>query len=652
MSICYVNVYTGNDANDGSSWAQAKLSIPDSGFDEVRIAKTPEPTSLGIDATFTYGSDIIELASPLTELIDEAVGNTWTGAGTGVTMGTNTNRKYGTSSQQVSITSSFSTGKIAYKALASTKDLSGYTRLSFWFNSSNYTNHNIRGFRIALCSDANGDTIVNSYPINDAISSNSIHLFEVYEAGGFGSTINSIALYVDNTHTSTVAIRINMIIAGNDLSLKSLIGKSNSGVNKFYGIRAIVGTDVYIDDGTSNNASNNGYSDETETTTAYVVMPATYAYKGGSNNEISVPNATVMDILGGWNTGTDEQDGLTWVDGICVSRTFITIGLSTECKFERFGAVRYNRMISHQGLGSMNYLYFTALRITLSGISVTIGTSSDINSEWYGYNNYGSSSGTYIFSVSRLDAGYFNIEASANNPIGSTAGIFNVTSGFLYFKNLRLINNNSRALTITYSEDSTTTRMNNIIEDSTIIDNGVYISVVHGYITFINCELNNVGMFGGGELRNCSYSDMFGNSIAILNTITGEQKYLKNTSEIWTWQTVEKRGADPGAWHITFSSFGIIRYNSQAVLIGEIAVEEGVEITIRVWIKANTVSNEQRLIIRKVFNPVEDDMEQVFDSTSWKEYAFTFIPTYTGVVRIELQSEVGGVYVGSLNITI
>ena len=79
MAIIYVDLENGNEANDGSSWALAKKYYQLRETMKLELPKTPDPINTGIQATFERQSDTVILSSAITETIDQAIGNTWTG---------------------------------------------------------------------------------------------------------------------------------------------------------------------------------------------------------------------------------------------------------------------------------------------------------------------------------------------------------------------------------------------------------------------------------------------------------------------------------------------------------------------------------------------------------------------------------------------
>lgn len=72
MTIRYVDLYNGDDSNDGSSWANAWKTVTGGATaarlvtgDEIRVSKTPDPVSVG-NATWTDCNKLVELAAART----------------------------------------------------------------------------------------------------------------------------------------------------------------------------------------------------------------------------------------------------------------------------------------------------------------------------------------------------------------------------------------------------------------------------------------------------------------------------------------------------------------------------------------------------------------------------------------------------------
>ena len=90
MTVYYIDLDSGSDSNDGTSWAQAWLTITSGANvnnigpgDEIRVSKTPDPVSIG-SATWTDLSATVTLSSAQTATVDNCE-SIWTANGTGDT---------------------------------------------------------------------------------------------------------------------------------------------------------------------------------------------------------------------------------------------------------------------------------------------------------------------------------------------------------------------------------------------------------------------------------------------------------------------------------------------------------------------------------------------------------------------------------------
>ena len=112
----------------------------------------------------TKGSQTLNLPANSVKLIDDCESG-WTGA-TNITVGysTTTSKIIGTNALKLTPAAGFLTGKMAYKTLASTLDLSAFKALGFWAYLPTCTT--TEAYEIYLCSDANGDTPVATFSLN------------------------------------------------------------------------------------------------------------------------------------------------------------------------------------------------------------------------------------------------------------------------------------------------------------------------------------------------------------------------------------------------------------------------------------------------------------------------------------------------------
>jgi hypothetical protein len=350
----YLDPENGNDANDGSSWANAwktwtlgATAARITAGDTIRIAKSPDEVNSGVNATFTYGSIDVTLASALTLDISNCDSD-WT-ASANVTRTTSTNSSYyteGSACQKFAIASGFTTGLVAYKAMSAT-DFSDYENISFIIFSSADVAAGV--FQICLCSDNAGATPVDSLTIDVPIGYDSAPysyktVLTLKKGSALGSSIQSVALYA-LSDPGTVDIYLDNIIACNDFSLNSLVGKTGDTVYPIMNITG--GTAIKIGTVGSTEGSDLYYRGSSETTTFYF-------RNGFRASTIAVAYNTVVEgvteagtygnqitFSGGWNTSTTEQDGMTYYDGLNGLGYGISFGGFSYISIENLGAIRF-----------------------------------------------------------------------------------------------------------------------------------------------------------------------------------------------------------------------------------------------------------------------------------------------------------------------
>jgi hypothetical protein len=218
----------------GTSFAQRWRSVENGATaartapgDIIRIRATPDPTLVG-NATWTQNSSTLTLASAVNATIDncDAV---WTGAtNVTATAQTGTIRRQGTGYAQIAVAAAFTTGKMAYKATG-LLDLSSYQQVSFWFQCNN--SFNSGQFRLCLCSDTTGDTVIQSFVLPDFYSWAGRWLPLVFDTGAaLPSNVQSVALYADVDPGTATFLLDNIVAckASSDpasITHRSLIGK-------------------------------------------------------------------------------------------------------------------------------------------------------------------------------------------------------------------------------------------------------------------------------------------------------------------------------------------------------------------------------------------------------------------------------------------
>lgn len=338
MATFYLDPVGGNDANDGTTFANRWQTFTSGATaartapgDTIRIIASPDATALGQAATFTDGSPTVTLTTAVTQDVNQAVGS-WT-ASTNVTSTTSTNRKFGSFSTSIAIAAGFTTGKAAYTSVA-INNFSAYQQLSFWINMTAGVMTVDGDISICLCSDTLGATVVNTFPVPRIRGTGTWQAYTVDFGSALGSSIQSIALYV-NVDRAAQTFLLNNIMAckapsaADSLSLTSLIGKNN-GIEPWLGIQSILGTAITLEShhnySLATNTPNGNYSGTTESTSIYKREPLILPSSIVSTSTNTTTWATIQEggsagspvtYSGGWNrTDMSTQTGLTYVSGV------------------------------------------------------------------------------------------------------------------------------------------------------------------------------------------------------------------------------------------------------------------------------------------------------------------------------------------------
>lgn len=289
---------------------------------------------------------VITLTVPVTQTIacsgNYAARTPWTMTGSHVYTQALSNiyGQYGRTSYGTIETFQFTTGstigKIAYLPLSSTLNLSGYQQVSFYFYfHSTYASPYVTGdVQLKLCSDAAGATPVNSInvPAPSAQGAGFMLPVTVDTGGALGSSIQSIAIYVNTDRGSSFSFGFDSIMAckasgsADSLTLTSLVGKNTVG-EPWYPIANII-NDQYLVLGNANSQSEWTVNDAA----GYVGVEGSFPlYK---RETIKIPLDTISNFgmfwevqeagtagnlisyEGGWDrTSMSTQNLETWIDG-------------------------------------------------------------------------------------------------------------------------------------------------------------------------------------------------------------------------------------------------------------------------------------------------------------------------------------------------
>ena len=494
MAIWYWDPVGGNNANDGTTFANRKLTLQSlttvAAGDTVRCIKSPDAVSTGINATWTDGSNTVTLASAPTLTVANCDSN-WT-ASTNVTCSTSTVRKEGTASQSTAIAAAFTTGKASYFATGSL-NLSSYQQLTFWIKQTLGTAAVAGDYTISLCSDTAGATQVNNFAI-PAIPALSIWTPVTIDLGtNLGSTIQSIAFYV-NVDRGAVTFLLDNFCAvpasanANAISLTSLIGKGGID-NQYLGIRSINGTTVILDTAPQYTLDLAGteplWSGVSETVALYrretlKVIPAAALTTVVNNYAGATGSAgNIVTISGGWDTtNMSTQTGQTYLDGQTGNGYGLSLNAAAAFNYGailNINCIRYNIGLYINPSATMNNTTITADNFNnnmAAGVSSNTGIQTNTN---------------------------ITINNICKNGYSSSIGNGLLTSNINKFATFTIINANSNWLSgINFTGTSSYANTITVTNANSNIFNGFYIqSAISNTITVSSAQYNCIANFYG-----------------------------------------------------------------------------------------------------------------------------------------------------------
>ncbi len=678
----------------GMNWADAWKTVTSGATaariapgDIIRIAKSPAPTSLGTTGEWTNLSKTVTLGAAQTlniDLCEEA----WT-ASADVTATTSTTRKQGANSASLAIAAAFTTGKVAYKAITSI-NLSAYQKISFWFrNNVAIAAGNI--LKVCLCSDAAGDTIVDTFWIPAIPSTNRFLPLTLTKDGGgnLGAAIQSIAIYAD-VDPGTPTILIDDIIActTNGLNLQSLISKNSAeqgGTEGWYGIQSIDGVTVLLDNETETLANaGRGYGGTTETVTTYkretikTVLMSSYSTpvqeiqdSGTSGNNIQ--------FQGGYNTSTNTQDGETFFDGLNgygyglyqSSKSWITVNYLNFSRY--YHGVYYfnssNNSITTLSNVNNNSSYGIYYYTNCNNNSITTLSNANNNGSYGVY--YSSSNNNTITTLSNVNSNNsygINYSSCNNNTITTLSNANNNSNYGVYYVNC---NNNtiatlSNANNNSYSGVYYSGCYNNLISNLSNANNngsyGVYFgSSYNSNIRTLSTSGNGLAGVYNNVGRNCLFNALIAEATEVtgftdfINSriFSGKHDQTLNNHKIFTdGGTIRSeatiRHTDSGiAWRLDPTSTNRSSSYPLDLSIAKVAVGANALVTIKAWFRRSNTGITGKLVCKgRQIAGVDDDVTASITAAAdtWQELNISFTSSEAGVVEIEAYAYGGTTY--------
>lgn len=249
------------------------------------------------------------------------------------------------------VAAGFTTGLASFFATG-TINLSSYQQVCFWIKT---TVAILAGqYSIRLCSDAAGVTTVNNIGIPAIPTTGQWTPVVINTGGALGTSIASVALYVDSDQ-GAVTIDLDNIFAAKApgataLTLNTLVGKNTSPEPFWWPIKSISGTTVTLDTGPPfvgcSIANLRGYYGVTEASPElWKREPSILTMYGSTVNEFSLRHSgnrannngvVTMNYSGGWDrTAMSSQSGQTWYAWMG------TLTMATDDLIDNFGFVRF-----------------------------------------------------------------------------------------------------------------------------------------------------------------------------------------------------------------------------------------------------------------------------------------------------------------------
>lgn len=598
----------------GSSWSDAWKTFSSGATaariqpgDEMRVAKTADPVSTGINTTWTNGSASVTLASPITKTVEDCTATTGWVASANITLGTDSSRKIGSNALTITPAAGFTTGKVCYKDLGSNIDFSGFTKISFFFRTTTNTISAANTYRLALCSDTTGDTVVEQYSLPATFANSSWNIFVYDKGSALSSSIRSVAIYADIDPGITV-VSINNIVACNSITHATLVGPATN--DCVYNIQSFTDSAIVIDSA-NNTVSSRGWYGSTTTTALLYRTGLEYYTDSSIINYVEAGTPSLFSkLIGGWNTTNDTKDGITCFANNCINTgAFVNSnGNWAYFIFENFISARFN---THFQTG-----------------------------KWLIYNDI--------------------VACGGNSPFVS-----NVSHSRVMFNNIRYINNsngfvfqNAGMFIMNNSTIASNTLSSLTFNGVCFLNNCVSANHANGFS----------GVNTSAYMRNCLILDVAESNVSTNSDYwiwsfnhdqTADNHYGWTGGAICNWQTTTKQGSDPGAWDLFINQTARSINTPARITAAEIAVTANNLVTVKAWVKKSHATNIGcRIIVLDALYSlpgITETSATAADNTNWQELTITFTPTVSGVVPVYFDgfyiNATANVYLGSVTIT-
>lgn len=620
---------------------------------------------------------VVRLTTALTENVashgNVGEGRTAWVASANVTATTQIGTKQGNAGDSISIGAAFTTGLAAYKSF-STKDLSGYQQLSFFIQQTAGSVATSGQLQLRLCSDNAGVTAVNTFNIPALGTINTWHVFTVDLGTNLGSSIQSIGLNVTSDLGAQTFILSNIIAckassSADSLSLTSLIGK-NTLNESWYPIQSIVGTRVIIDGRLATNPNSSsqgsftkGYYGTSETINTFKreTIKTPPQSSAGSGVHIITDGASHFSpnivVEGGYDrTNMSTQNGITFFDG----QNGFGYGISQASRsgwgFNRLGFVRYDRVYVQNSF-FCTFKDFYVIACTNHFNLPTATQYSRFENVFMNCNQIGMST-DFGFNTHKFTNCYF----LSNNLRGLDLN----TANNNVFNNCYWNNNGNHGITSVAGGSSNNTWNNcNLINnqgDGYRAGHGGFNEIFNTCFTSGNVSNAFYSFAGNMFLNNCTVLEsaefgIYGGSDARIYSMNLDN--VPNNHYIYTdggmiRPQVSVRYSNSGfAWSMSPTNDYRREAYPLSLAIAKIAVSANAQVTVKAWMRRNSVGLTMRLRLKgvQIAGVPNDVISYMTSSTAdvWEQVSLTFTPTEAGVVEILAECWGGSTYTGYID---
>jgi len=619
----------------------------------------------------------VKLASNTQTALVSDCNTNWTAAN-GSTSAANTTSCVKTTPQGIQITAPASAAnntRYAYFTLPAATDFSAYTHLTFWALPATQAPQ-ATTWRLCLCSDTLGTTIVDSIPLPAITTLNQLYSFVLPRTGGgaLGSSIQSIALYTGANSLNNAILALDNINActATGLNLQSIISPvaSNTDLYDNYPIAGIVNNIVLLDNAYNtlnlNTSGLRGYYSDTLNGTITTYYRNAIDYAGVNSLAYSsiagamadcTENGTATAITtwtGGWDTATTTQTSVTLV---YVAAGSVGWTPKDYNKVEWMGVLRGVRGFGMNTLQARTYSGWNisncfssgaSIGYLSSGSSVLTGALYPNTVTNFGVNNSGTPGITTAFQQINGDTIRLK-NCHTITPANANAGAFINSGAQCVFKNVEVYNSSLSAIANnapTTSFYNTTAKLN----AGLIIANGTsYLNTVttagNSFIFYVPAAGNADG--GNQYVQDITYTESsiysngqyaLGNSyMSGLNGNASDFKGYSYQAEISRETTITHSGSS--SWRVNLLNMPRNAGNPVAINFGQIYLKANVAATISMWVylENNQAAANMTLVGYQIPGITTNQVATANTAITgtWQQLSITVTPTANGVVTLQ-----------------